>query len=203
MISSRLGVFPGDQPFTRKLALDFDQGHHLRLSGIQTTLHIGAHADSSGHYHKDGKGIEARDVAVYLGRAQVVHVKSGTGRIQKQDLPDLKILAPRVLFSTGSFPNPEKWNSDFRSFAPEFLTWLAEQGVKLVGIDTPSVDPEDSKSLESHQVLFHRNIAVLEGLILSHVPDGVYTLIAPPLPIEGADASPVRALLHPNPDLIP
>lgn len=203
LISERLAVFPGDTPFERQMLLDFDQGHHLRLSKFQSTVHLGAHADSAGHYHADGLGIEDRKVGVYLGRAQVVHLKPAPGRIQLAELVGITIQAPRVLFRTDSFLDPNHWNSDFRSFSPQVLTWLADQGVKLVGIDTPSVDPEDSKALESHQILFHRNMAVLEGLVLKHVSAGLYTLVAPPLPIEGADASPVRALLHPNPDLLP
>ncbi len=69
--------------------------------------------------------------------------------------------------------------------------------MRLVGIDTPSVDPFESKALESHQVLFERDMAVLEGLVLEHVEPGRYTLIALPLRLEGADASPVRAALAP------
>lgn len=200
-ITDRLGVFPGDTPFRRNIAMDFKKGQHLLLSSIETTLHLGAHADSSGHYHAKGEGIEARPVSVYIGKTQVIQVKASGGRIAPAEFSDTPILAPRVLFRTESFPDPNHWSSDFRSFSPESLGYLADLGVILVGIDTPSVDPEDSKGLESHQILFHRNMAVLEGLVLSHVNPGLYTLVAPPLPIVGADASPVRALLHPNPNL--
>lgn len=202
-ISEQIGVFPGDVKFRRQKSLDFEQGHHLRLSSITSTLHLGAHADSAGHYHAQGAGIEERDLRLYLGRCQVVRVYNGSGRIQKSDLDNFHVQATRILFRTDSFPDPNHWNSDFRSFAPELLSELADKGVRLVGIDTPSVDPENSKALESHQILYQRDIAVLEGLVLSHVQEGLYTLVAPPLRIVGADASPVRALLHPNPDLIP
>jgi arylformamidase len=117
-------------------------------------------------------------------------------RVKVEDIRGL-IQAPRVLIDTGSFPDPDHWNSDFCSFSPELLEWLAGQGVKLVGIDTPSVDPEDSKALEAHQMLWKHDFAVLEGLLLKDVPEGIYTLVAPPLPIVGGDASPVRALLLP------
>ncbi|MBX3019188.1 MAG: cyclase family protein [Bdellovibrionaceae bacterium] len=203
IISERLGVFPGDTRFSREILLDYAKGHNLRLSAVKTTLHLGAHADSVGHYHRDGGGVDQRDVGAYLGTCQVVHVKTGQGRIQLQDVAGLVVKAPRVLFRTDSFPDPDHWNSDFRSFSPEVLTFLADHDVKLVGIDTPSVDPEDSKALESHQILHARGMAVLEGLVLTQVGEGLYTLIAPPLLIEGADASPVRALLHPQAGLIP
>jgi len=198
-ISPRLGVFPGDQPFERKVAMSFKQGNHLELSSMLTTLHLGAHADAPSHYHAGGETIEKRPLSYYLGHAQVIRINGL--KPKERVLPKhvrVEISCPRILFDTQSFQNPEQWNSDFNSLSPELLNWLADQKVKLVGIDTPSVDPEDSKELESHQVLYQRNFAVLEGLYLKNVPEGLYTLIALPLPIEDADASPVRAVLLPS-----
>jgi arylformamidase len=203
-ISPRLGVFPGDVKFARQISLDFQKGHHLLLSAIQATLHLGAHADSSSHYHQSGTGIEKRPLAAYFGSAQVISIKPRRGeRISVEDLSGTEIRAPRILFCTGSFPNPDQWNSDFMSLSPELIHHLHGLGCVLVGIDTPSVDPEDSKGLESHQALFQTGICVLEGLMLSKVPPGLYTLMAAPLPIEDADASPVRALLFDHPNLFP
>lgn len=197
-ISPRLKVFPGDPPFQRNLSLSFTKGNHLELSSVTTTLHLGAHADAPSHYHSKGVSIEQRPVERYLGRAQLIRISHLTPkervRIEHIQTP---IVAPRVLIDTQSFTDPEYWNSSFNSFSPELLNWLADQGVQLVGIDTPSVDPEDSKALEAHQVLFARDFAVLEGLYLNGVPEGEYTLIALPLPIEDGDASPVRAILLP------
>lgn len=182
--------------------MDFQTGNHLLLSTMQSTLHLGAHADSSSHYHPQGEGIEKRPLQAYFGKTQVIHVATRLGqRIQPTDILGKKILAPRVLFFTGSFPNPDQWNSDFTALSPELIIAMAAQGVKLLGIDTPSVDPENSKALESHQALFQTNICVLEGLILSKVPEGVYSLVALPLPIRDGDASPVRALLFEDPDI--
>lgn len=195
-ISSRLGVFPGDQPFTRDVAMSFGKGHHLELSQIRSTVHLGAHADAPSHYHADGVSIEKRGLEPYLGRVQLMRIQGlkPKERVMPQHLTR-SIQASRVLFDTQSFPNPETWNSDFNSLSPELLELLAANGVKLVGIDTPSVDPEDSKALESHQILFKHNFSVLEGLLLKDVPEGIYNLVALPLPIEGGDASPVRAIL--------
>jgi arylformamidase len=67
--------------------------------------------------------------------------------------------------------------------------------VKLVGIDTPSIDLAEDKVLESHQAVFSHDMAILEGIVLGHVSEGIYQLIALPLKIEGADATPVRAIL--------
>ena len=197
-ISPRLAVFPGDQAFERRVALSMAKGANLELSSVITTVHLGAHADAPSHYHARGQDISQRPLTRYMGKVQVLRV-SGLGpkaRVRPEHLSG-PILAPRVLVDTGSFPDPDNWNSDFCAFSPELLEVLAGQGVKLVGIDTPSVDPEDSKALESHQILWKHDMAVLEGLVLRNVPEGVYTLIALPLPIEGGDASPVRAVLLP------
>lgn len=203
-INSKLAVFPGDVAFQRNVSMDFQSGQHLTLSSIQTTLHLGAHADSSNHYHSRGEGVEARPLSAYVGKAQVIHVKTRLGeRIALDDLIAKKIEAPRILFRTLSFPSPQNWNSDFMSLSPEVIEFLFDRKCVLVGIDTPSVDPEQSKALESHQALYRTGMAVLEGLVLTHVPEGLYSLMAVPLPIEHADASPVRALLSDSPDLFP
>ena len=195
-ISSRLGVFPGDRGFSRVESMNFAQGHHLRLSHFETTVHLGAHVDSPGHYHRDGKGIESRSLEYYFGLCQVIRVDVARGkRIMPADLVKKRITETRVLFYTGSFPDPERWNSDFCALSPELVHLLADQGVKLVGIDTPSIDPESSKELESHSAVYVRDLAVLEGIVLNDVAEGIYQLVALPLKIEGADASPVRAIL--------
>lgn len=198
-ISPKLAVFPGDQHFERNPAMEMAKGAHLELSSMRTTLHLGAHADAPSHYGLGLEDISQRPVTRYMGKAQVFRVSGlkPKARVLIEDLRG-KILAPRVLIDTQSFPDPEKWNPDFNSFSPELLSHLADHGVILVGIDTPSVDPEDSKALEAHQVLKHRHMSVLEGLVLKDVPEGIYSLIALPLPIEKGDASPVRAVLVPH-----
>jgi arylformamidase len=195
-VSEGIAVFPGDTPYRRKVALDFSKGDNLVLSAIETTVHAGAHTDAPNHYHERGTGIETRDLSFYMGECQVVSVKIPRGeRIQPKDLVDVKIKARRVLFKTGSFPDPNQWSGDFNSLSPQLIELLAGKGVVLVGIDTPSIDPEQDKALESHQAIYKKDLAILEGLVLDQVPDGLYTLIALPLKLKGADASPVRAVL--------
>src|SRR5262249_43844973 len=106
------------------------------------------------------------------------------------------IQAERVLFATGTFPDPEHFNEDFAALSPELVLSLHRQGVKLVGIDTPSVDLFDSKDLPSHQACLQCDMAILEGLVLRDVRAGLYELIALPLRLVGFDASPVRAILR-------
>lgn len=202
-MSERLGVFPGDIPFSREISLDFKKGHHLLLSAIRSTLHLGAHADGPNHYAKEGVGIAERDLSLYMGSCLVLNAEpflSRGERVGRKGLSDKwrenqKWPAPRILFRTNSFPDPENWNSDFCSLDPNLIDELGKAGVRLVGIDTPSIDPEDSKDLPAHQAVARNDLAILEGLDLSKVEEGRYTLIALPLKIENADAAPVRAVL--------
>ena len=101
-----------------------------------------------------------------------------------------------MLLDTGTHPDPELFPEDFGALAPQLVTWLHRQGVRLVGIDTPSVDPFSSKELPAHRTFLRHDMAILEGLVLKDVPEGVYELIALPLRLVGFDASPVRAVLR-------
>ena len=102
-----------------------------------------------------------------------------------------------MLFATGSFDDPYRWRDDFNSFEPELINFLAGKGVRLIGIDTPSVDPANSKPLETHNAIYKNDLAILEGLYLTNVPEGEYFLSALPLAVEGGDSGPVRAGLWP------
>ena len=195
LISPSTAVWPGDVPFSQTFACRISEGSNIDLSSIQSTVHIGAHCDAPSHYAAVGESIETRDLSFYYGDAQVVHVSIEQGRrVYPEDL-GCDIVAPRVLIATNSMPDPNHFNTDFCSLSPELVHFLADRGVVLVGIDTPSVDPADSKALESHQAIAERNLAILEGVVLGAVKAGVYILSALPLRIQGADASPVRAVL--------
>ncbi len=195
MINSKMAVFPGDTPFQEEFLMDFKAGHHLTLSTIKTTVHLGAHTDAPSHYHPMGQPIDRRKLHYYLGKVQVIDVKKlNNQRIMPNDFAD-EIKAPRILFKTGSFPDPYQWNDDFVSLSKELIDFLHSHKVILVGIDTPSVDLADDKNLESHHAIYEYDMAILEGVVLDQVSPGLYDLIALPLNIEGADATPVRAIL--------
>ena len=102
------------------------------------------------------------------------------------------------MFKTNSFLDPNQWRNDFNSLSPELIYYLNEKGVFLIGIDTPSIDPANSKKLESHKQILKYNISNLEGLYLKEAKEGLYQLIAMPLKIKGGEASPVRAVLLTN-----
>lgn len=191
-------VFPGDTPFKRKVALSFDKKDHLELSSMETTLHIGAHADAPSHYHPEGESIEKRDLSRYVGPCQLIdlHELSIRCRIYPDHLGSIEIKSSRILFRTDSFDHESpKFTKDFNSLSPELIEFLTAKGVILIGIDTPSVDPSDSKKLESHQSLFKHDVAVLEGLDLKVMSSGLYFLSAAPLKLKGAEAAPTRAIL--------
>ena len=195
VIDAAIRVWPGDTPFARTVNLDMAAGANLTLSDIRTTLHVGAHADAPSHYVAKGDDIASRALDYYIGACSVVHVDV-VGRIYPEDLARKNISSPRVLFRTGTFPDPNAWNDDFASLSPELVHHLHHRGVVLIGIDTPSVDPFDSKALEAHNAFARHDMAILEGIVLDGVDEGEYELIALPLRIRGGDASPVRAVLR-------
>lgn len=197
VIDASIGVWPGDTPFAQTLNIDMNAGGNLTLSEIRTTLHVGAHTDATSHYVANGADIASRRLDYYIGSCDVLHVDVDRGeRIMPAHLAGKNVTSPRVLFRTGTFPDPRNWNDDFAALSPELVDALHARGVRLVGIDTPSVDLFDSKELEAHQALARNEMANLEGVVLDDVAEGTYELIALPLPIRGGDASPVRAVLR-------
>jgi len=195
-ITPQLKVWPGDTEPTREVLLDMQRGDNITLSTLHSTVHLGAHADAPNHYGSDAPSIEDRPLAPYLGPVQLIRIGADRAtRFVPADLPD-RFEAARVLIATGSFPDPEQFNEDFAAPAPETIDHLADRGVGLIGVDTPSVDLFHSKELPSHARCLAREMAILEGLLLSQIPEGIYELIALPLKLVGFDASPVRAVLR-------
>jgi arylformamidase len=191
-----IAVWPGDTPLTREILLDTRRGDPITLSTLRATVHLGAHADAPSHYGAGAPAIDARGLDYYLGPCQVVRVPVPRGGCVAPEAVAVPIAAPRVLLDTGTHPDPEQFPEDFAALAPQLVTWLHQRGVILVGIDTPSVDPFSSKELPAHKTFLRHDMAILEGLVLKDVPEGVYELIALPLRLVGFDASPVRAVLR-------
>jgi arylformamidase len=195
LIDPTIHVWPGDTPYSRAVNLDMNAGANITLSAITTTVHVGAHTDAPNHYVADGADIAARDLDYYLGPCVVITVDVERGE-RVYMVPREKVTAKRVLIRTNTFPDPRNWNNDFASLSPELVGALHAMGVILIGIDTPSVDPFDSKALEAHNAFASHDMATLEGIVLDGVEDGEYELIALPLKLKHADASPVRAVLR-------
>jgi arylformamidase len=190
-------VFPGDTAYSQQWAAQIGPGCPVNVSAITLSPHIGAHADAPLHYDAEGASIGAVDLAPFLGRCRVIHAIGVGPLVRWEDLahaitPDLP---PRVLVRTYA-QAPTGWDQNLAAYAPDTVARLADAGVLLIGIDTASIDPADSKTLDSHQVIRQRSLRVLENLVLDEVPEGDYELIALPLKLVAADASPVRAVLR-------
>jgi len=190
-------VFPGDTPYSQAWAAQIGPGCPVNVSSLTLSPHVGAHADAPLHYDPQGVPVGALDLDPYLGPCRVIHA-IGRGPLVKWD--DLahatQDLPPRVLVRTYERMPVDRWDAQLAAFASDTIERLADLGVRLVGIDTASIDPAESKDLPSHQVIRRRGLRVLENLVLDEVAEGDYELIALPLKLMTADASPVRAVLR-------
>jgi len=159
---------------------------------------MGTHADAPLHYDSLGCAIGATDLGPFIGACRVIHVMNLGPLITWQHIAHATAnLPPRVLVRTYLRMPVTQWDPTLTAFAPDTVERLAALGVRLIGIDTASIDPADSKTLDSHQAIRRHGMRVLENLVLDDVPEGDYELIALPLKLMQADASPVRAILRP------
>lgn len=172
-------------------------GCPVNVSTLTLSPHAGAHADAPLHYDPQGASAGELGLTPYLGPCRVIHAVGVGALIQVAHLAHaLEQLPPRVLVRTCLHMPADHWDPDLTAFAPQTIEHLAALGVQLIGIDSASIDPADSKTLDSHQVIRRLNLRVLENLFLDEVPEGDYELIALPLKLMTADASPVRAVLR-------
>lgn len=190
-------VFPGDTPYQQHWAATIAPGCPVNVSTLTLSPHAGAHADAPLHYDPQGTPIGALDLEPYLGRCRVIHAIARGPLVAWEHIAHaVRDLPPRVLVRTYERAPVDRWDPQLAAYAPATITRLADLGVRLVGIDTASIDPAESKTLDSHQVIRERGLRVLENLVLDDVPEGDYELIALPLKLMTADASPVRAVLR-------
>ncbi len=190
-------VFPGDTPYRQRWAASIGPGCPVNVSEITLSPHVGAHADAPLHYDASGATIGHVDLTPFLGTCRVIHAIAKGPLIEWAHIEHaLDDLPPRVLVRTYAHAPVDRWDGALAAYAPATIERLAAMGVKLVGIDTASIDPADSKTLDSHQVIRRLDLRVLENLVLDDVPEGDYELIALPLKLVSADASPVRAVLR-------
>jgi arylformamidase len=189
-------VWPGDTAYLQRWVMAIGPGCPVNVSAISLSPHLGAHADAPLHYAPNAAAIGAVDLEPFLGRCRVVHAIDKGPFITRAhlehaagDLPARVLVRTRLTAAT-------VWSPAFTAFAPDTIAWLASLGVTLVGLDSPSVDPADSKTLDSHMQLRAHDVRVLENLVLDEVEAGDYELIALPLKLTEACASPVRAVLR-------
>ncbi len=190
-------VFPGDTVYSQRWSAVLGPGCPVNVSALTLSPHVGAHADAPLHYDADGAAVGALALEPYLGRCRVIHAIGRGPLVEWAHLAHaLADLPARVLVRTYARAPVDRFDDALAAFAADTIERLADAGVQLVGIDTASIDPAASKDLPSHQAVRRRGLRVLENLLLDDVPEGDYELIALPLKLTTADASPVRAVLR-------
>lgn len=195
-VSPEIEVWPGDTPFTSRRVMELSGGDSCNVTTIQTTVHVGAHADAPLHFDAEGEDAAGLDLTPYVGPARVVRL-AGREAIRRSDLRALDLRGvERLLIHTRAEPGPPTYAGPMSYLEPAAAELLGEVGMLLVGLDSYSVDPRDSKTLPSHHALLRAGVRNLEGLDLTGVPEGDHELIALPLRLVGCDASPVRAILR-------
>jgi arylformamidase len=199
-----LAEWPGDEPFHFRLTKKIADGQSVNLGAITMGVHNGTHADAQFHFDAAGESIEKAPLEVYLGGAVVVDLaESFSQRREKQliTIEDLQAHAEeigktsRLLIKTGRWSDSAVFPKQIPVIAAQVPSWLQKNGVKLLGLDVPSMDEIESKSLQNHHALAAAGIAIIESLDLSRVSPGIYNLAALPLKIAGGDGAPMRAVL--------
>lgn len=195
-LSNTTPGWPGDTPFSYEVSWPMEKSGSVNVGKVTMSIHTGTHVDAPFHFDNDGQKITEIDLNLYVGIARVIDV-SGRESIGVEDLVNVEFNGiERVLFKTSSWRDSNQFPSEIPFLREDLASFLKEKGVRLIGVDIPSVDPLDSKELLAHHSLSRAGIHILESLQLDHVYPGDYELIALPLAIEGADGSPVRAVLR-------
>ncbi|HSG82116.1 MAG TPA: cyclase family protein [Gemmatimonadota bacterium] len=201
-LSTTTAAWPGDAPLKLDWTLRLAAGDNVSVSRISLSPHVGTHADAPAHYDADGASTGAFSLASFLGPARVIDVRGHEAvTIQLLEMRGA-IGATRLLVRSLESVRPEKFDSDFPPLAPEAAEALVAEGLVLYGTDAPSVDPVDSAAMAAHRVLGNAAIPILENLDLSAVQPGDYDLLALPVKLIEAEATPVRAVLLPPGTLV-
>ncbi len=197
-IDAATPVWPGDTPVGIERVWRMEAGSPVNVARITLSPHTGAHTDAPLHYDAEGAAIGAVLLDAYIGRCRVIHCIGAAPVVTPAHVAAALdgTLPPRVLLRTYERAPTAAWDSAFCAVAPETVDLLAAHGVRLIGIDTPSLDPQESKTMDAHHRIRAHRMAILEGIVLDAVDAGDYELIALPLKFATLDASPVRAVLR-------
>ena len=187
--------WPGDVPFKFRLSVTQEQSGSVNIGELSTSTHMGTHIDAPFHYDDNGLKVEELPLDIYLTKAQVVDV-AAVAKVLVKNLPEIEEGVEAVLLHTAAWQDRTEFPASWPEFDTSIAEWMVRKGIRLLGVDVPSVDPQTSKDLPMHQAMNHNGRFILEGIVLEGVPAGVYQLAALPLKITGADGSPVRAVLY-------
>ncbi|MCP3738327.1 arylformamidase [Rossellomorea sp. BNER] len=188
-------VWPGDTPFSFQLNWTKEQTGSVNVGQLTMSTHTGTHIDAPYHFDNSGKKVADLPLERFIGPALVVNV-SGKTSIGARDIQHLDLRSvSKLLLKTNSWENKTEFPSEITFLQEDLAPFLMQQGVDLIGVDVPSVDPIDSKALPAHHSIESSHIQILEGIVLDEVEEGIYELFALPLPLAEADGCPVRAIL--------
>jgi arylformamidase len=190
-IGSATAVWPGDTPFELAFPVSRKSGESVTVGSIHMSTHFGTHLDAPIHFTDSEVTIDRVPLQTVCGPALVVDSPAE----DEIALPEGIELPARVLFRTGGWPDHRRFPERIPTLSSAAIERLVDAGVRLVGVDLPSVDQLDSKDLPIHHQLFGAGIHILESLWLEAAWPGSYYLVALPLKLIGGDASPVRAAL--------
>jgi arylformamidase len=198
-ISQRLNestpYWPGDAQYSYRLNSSIAEGASVNVGEIRMSTHLGTHIDAPFHFDGQGKKIIELDIDLYIGTALVVKVDAAES-IGIKDFEGVELTGVRrLLLGTGQWKDHSRFPEWIPAVEPGLAPFLANKGVRLLGIDLPSVEFLDSKELPAHHALSGCGIHILEGLVLDGLEPGLYDLAALPLALEAGDGSPVRAVV--------
>ena len=194
-----MAVYPGDAPVLVERTFDVARGDPVTLSRVSMGLHAGTHVDAPLHFFGKGLTIDRLPLAALIGTAQVIDIRDGES-IARPEVEG-RLIEERgiVLFKTR---NSALWRqagfcASYVSLSAEAAEYLAKRGVSAVGIDYLSIDGFGHGEAGAHRVLLGAGVAVIEGLDLSEVGEGLYECICLPLRVEGGEAAPARVVIRP------
>ncbi|UYX55032.1 arylformamidase [Bacillus thuringiensis] len=195
-LNNDIATWPGDTPFSYEVSWSKEDSGSVNVGKLTMSIHTGTHIDAPFHFDNDGKKVLDLDIQVYVGAARVIDV-SGLESIGKKELERFNLEGvERLLLRTSSHGKAQEFPEKTPYLRADIAPFLSDKGIRLIGVDVPSVDPLDDKELAAHHQLFKHGIHILENVVLEHVADGDYELIALPLALTDADGSPVRAVIR-------
>ena len=191
--------WPGDPAFNISQPRSLDRGDTVTLSHLDMGVHSGTHMDAPAHFVSGGKHIEDLPLDAVIGRARVIAIRSKR-RIEPAELKTHGIRrGERLLFKTANSRRcwaTNEFVEDFVYISPAAAEWLAERGVKTVGVDYLSVGGYKAGGRETHLALLGAGIWVIEGLNLSAAKPGPVDLVCLPIRLIGAEGAPARVIVR-------
>ncbi|PGO23507.1 arylformamidase [Bacillus cereus] len=196
-LNNDIATWPGDTPFSYEVSWSKENSGSVNVGKLTMSIHTGTHIDAPFHFDNDGKKVLDLDIDVYVGTTRVIDV-SGLESIGKKEVESFNLEGvERLLLRTSSHGKANEFPDVIPHLRADIAPFLSEKGIRLIGVDVPSVDPLDDKELAAHHQLFKHGIHILENVVLDYIVEGDYELIALPLALTDADGSPVRAVIRP------